>query len=230
MTIALDHVVPWGRNFEEYRAMFALTESDLNKRILGCGDGPASFNLQATERGLQVISCDPVYAFSADEIKQRIDDTYDYMIAEVTKNRDTFVWTVYGTPEGLGEVRMNAMTTFLKDLPKGLAEGRYQVAELPDLPYEDGQFDLALVSHFLFLYSDQFPAEFHLDSVKELVRVAGEVRIFPLLAMDGKQSPHLDPVVEALRAEGYNVEPRRVDFEFQVGGHTLLIIKGGASA
>lgn len=57
----LANIVPWGRSFEEYRAMFELSEQDLNKRILGCGDGPASFNAEATKRGSKVISCDPVY-------------------------------------------------------------------------------------------------------------------------------------------------------------------------
>ncbi len=44
----LDHVVPWGRSFEEYRAMFAIDDRDLDGGILGCGDGPASFNAEAT--------------------------------------------------------------------------------------------------------------------------------------------------------------------------------------
>lgn len=30
----LDQVVPWGRSFEEYRRMFALSDADLGGRIL----------------------------------------------------------------------------------------------------------------------------------------------------------------------------------------------------
>ena len=52
----LDQVVPWGRSFDEYRRMFALTEAELRLRILGCGDGPASFNAEATRRGAHVAS------------------------------------------------------------------------------------------------------------------------------------------------------------------------------
>ena len=44
MEIKYESVVPWGRTFEEYVDMFNLTEVDLDKSILGCGDGPASFN------------------------------------------------------------------------------------------------------------------------------------------------------------------------------------------
>ena len=43
MYLKLDHVVPFGRSFDEYQKMFDLTEYDLSKRILGVGDGPASF-------------------------------------------------------------------------------------------------------------------------------------------------------------------------------------------
>ena len=59
----LSSVVPWGRSFDEYVRMFALAESDLESRILGCGDGPASFNVEATRRGATVVSCDPLYQF-----------------------------------------------------------------------------------------------------------------------------------------------------------------------
>ena len=45
----LNEVVPWGRTLQEYKLMFNLSEIDLNKKILGCGDGPASFNAEMTE-------------------------------------------------------------------------------------------------------------------------------------------------------------------------------------
>jgi hypothetical protein len=57
----LDHIVPWGRSFDEYRRMFGLTDADLARNIVGCGDGPAAFNAEATARGTRVVSCDPIY-------------------------------------------------------------------------------------------------------------------------------------------------------------------------
>ncbi|WP_216593342.1 hypothetical protein [Cyanobium gracile] len=48
----LEQIVPWGRSFEEYVAMFSLADSDLAGRILGCGDGPAGFNAEASRQGL----------------------------------------------------------------------------------------------------------------------------------------------------------------------------------
>ena len=56
MAFKYETVVPWGRSFEEYQRMFALTEQDLNLRIVGCGDGPASFNAHMAERGRRVVS------------------------------------------------------------------------------------------------------------------------------------------------------------------------------
>lgn len=39
MGLVLDNVVPWGRSYEEYVAMFVLDTHDLGLKILGCGDG-----------------------------------------------------------------------------------------------------------------------------------------------------------------------------------------------
>ena len=77
MAFQLDTIVPWGRNFDEYRRMFGLTPADLRLRLLGCGDGPASFNAELTASGGQIVSCDPLYRFSALQILDRIDETYE---------------------------------------------------------------------------------------------------------------------------------------------------------
>jgi hypothetical protein len=67
----LSSIVPWGRSFDEYRAMFALSDADLQGRVLGCGDGPASFNAEATAMGARVVSVDPIYAHSAARYESR---------------------------------------------------------------------------------------------------------------------------------------------------------------
>ena len=77
VVFTLDQVVPWGRSFDEYRRMFDLTVEDLGRTILGCGDGPACFNAEATRRGGRVVSCDPVYGFEKNQIQRRIATTYD---------------------------------------------------------------------------------------------------------------------------------------------------------
>lgn len=57
----LSEVVPWGRSLSEYRKMFSLLKSDFDKKILGCADGPASFNAELSEIGGNIISIDPIY-------------------------------------------------------------------------------------------------------------------------------------------------------------------------
>src|SRR5688500_10607417 len=87
----LSSVVPWGRSYDEYVRMFALT-GDLKGRVLGCGDGPASFSAEATQRGARVVSCDPLYQFDAAQIRQRIDETAAEVIEQARQNAHEFVW------------------------------------------------------------------------------------------------------------------------------------------
>src|SRR5262249_17370206 len=178
----LSEVIPWGRSFDEYRLMFGLSESDLAGCILGCGDGPASFNAEATVEGHSVTSCDPIYAFSTEAIRRRAEASYDAVISQVRQTPDGFVWDYFHDANHLGQARLAAMHCFLLDFEQGKAEGRYVTASLPCLPFEDRQFDLALCSHLLFRYSNQPSFDFHRASIEELLRVASEVRIFPLLS------------------------------------------------
>lgn len=221
----LDEVVPWGRSFEEYQRMFALGGADVGLTILGCADGPASFNVGATRRGMRVRSCDPMYQCAADAIRQRIAATYDTILEQTRKNAGEFVWDAITSVEELGAVRMAAMTDFVDDYDRGRAEGRYIVAALPALPFAHRSFDIALCSHFLFLYSTQLGQAFHRDAVDELCRVAAEVRIFPLLALGGARSAYVDENVERLRAAGFEVSIERVTYEFQRGGNEMMRIR-----
>src|SRR5215470_1266862 len=82
----LDQVVPWGRSLDEYRRMFALTDGDLQLKILGCADGPASFNAECARRGATVVSMDPLYRLDTQTIRDRIAATYDRMLDETRRN------------------------------------------------------------------------------------------------------------------------------------------------
>jgi hypothetical protein len=84
---------------------------------------------------------------------------------------------------------MAAMNDFLADYAAGKAQARYIDAELPNLPFPDLSFDLGLCSHFLFLYTTQLGETFHQRAIREMCRVASEVRIFPLVAL-GSTSSH----------------------------------------
>lgn len=225
MAFELGQIVPWGRAFQEYVDMFALSEEDLGKRILGCGDGPASFNAELSRRGGAAVSIDPLYAFGVGEISKRIDETFDDVIWQTRQNKDEFVWERIRSVDDLGKVRMAAMRDFLSDYPQGRIDGRYIPESAPVLSFSDDSFDLALSSHFLFLYSDHLDLTFHIDAIAELCRVSGETRIFPLLQLGAVPSPHVQPVAEHFRVKGYEVTQVKVPYEFQRGGNQMLRIR-----
>ena len=228
MAQSLDKAVPWGRTFDEYVRMFDLSAANLASRILDCAGGPASFNAEVRGFGGKAVSCDPIYEFSRAEIARRVEETRDTILKMTYEAREHFVWREIKSVEHLSQIRMAAMQQFLDDLPAGVSEGRYRVAELPALPFRDAEFDLALCSHFLFTYSDILSLEFHLASIRELCRVAREARIFPVLASFGiARSPHLANVLGVLTSEGYRCELQRVQYEFQKGGNEMLRVSRG---
>lgn len=206
--------------------MFNLYPQDLTGKIIDCASGPASFNAEATQKGHCVISCDPLYRFTAEEIADRIDDTYETVVAGARANRDRYVWKEISSPEYMGEVRMGAMRRFLKDFSPGREERRYCPDKLPSLEFDDGEFDLALCSYFLFTYSEQLSAGFHVAAIEEMCRVAAKARVFPLLNYYGGPSPLLRPVVGELRGRGYQTVIKEVPYEFQLGGNEMLLVTG----
>ncbi|ROT99822.1 SAM-dependent methyltransferase [Marinobacter sp. R17] len=221
----LDQVVPWGRSFDEYRAMFALSPADLGRRILGCGDGPASFNATLSKQGGQVVSCDPVYQFTADDIRRRIDAVYPDILAKMTQEADRYLWSTIPDVAALGRTRQAAMADFLTDYAGPGALSRYVAASLPALPFADRRFELALCSHYLFLYSDHVDTAGHIAGLQELCRVANEVRVFPLVDLDGNLSRHLQPATEALMEAGLEVTREPVPYRFQKGATDMLVLK-----
>ena len=218
----INNAYPWGRSFDEYRRMFALTGDDLDGRILGCADGPAAFNAEMSRRGRRVVSCDPLYAFSAAEIRKRVTATAAMLVASAREAAGRFVWDRIASPEELGRVRMAATETFLADYDAGRREGRYLACSLPALGLADDSFDLALCSHFLLTYSDALSAEFHAAAVREMCRVAKEARVFPLLDMRGNRSRHLPALMQDLASAGFEARVEQVDYEFQRGGNEML--------
>jgi len=223
--LQLDDIVPWGRSLQEYIDMFALSPADLSKTIADCAAGPASFNTEMTARGHSVVSVDPIYQYPASAIAQRIHQTKDVILAGVWDNLSAYVWHSVGSPEQLCQFRLSAMNQFLADLPMGLATGRYQTASLPHLPFGDRTMDLALCSHFLFTYTDHLSLEFHWQAIQELCRIAPDVRIFPVVTLNGERSPFLGPILERLQSDdSYRVMLDTVDYEFQVGGNQQLRI------
>ena len=218
-------IVPWGRSYDEYLDMFNLSEEDLTRDIVGVGDGPASFNFWMHQRETPIVSVDPIYRYSEAELRQRIQETYEDVIAQARQNRDKFAWTKFPSVDELAEVRMQAMDAFCQDFERGKQQGRYIDASLPNLPFPDGYFDLVLSAHLLFFYSANRDLTFHLDAVREMLRIGTEVRIFPIVDVNSNPSPFLSPVIDELEKDGIACVVERVPYHFQKTGNEMLRLR-----
>lgn len=223
MAFKLDSVVPWGRNIDEYRMMFLLTDDDMKKRIAGFGDGPAAFNFEAKKSGCSVISFDPIYQFSKQQLKTRIEEVRVTVMKQMADNKDNYVWTKIKSLAELENIRMTAMNEFLNDYESGKSEGRYIYHELPErLDFDDDTFDIGLSSHFLLLYTS-LGYEFHISAIDEMLRVCKEVRIFPLCDLDSNNNEMITSVIEHYN-ENYTVKIKSTEYEFQKGANNVLVI------
>jgi len=225
MSIKYKSIVPWGRSFKEYCGMFKLTKADFNLKILGCGDGPASFNVEMYKLTKKVVSVDPIYQFTTNQIQKRINETYKEVLKQTQKNKDKFIWKNFTSVEELGKTRLQSMQKFLIDFEDGKKQGRYIYAELPNLPFKNHEFDLALSSHFLFLYSDHLSLQFHIAAIKEMLRVAKEVRIFPLVDLNAKKSPYVEQIIAEFNNDNFSAKEIKVNYEFQKMADKMLVIK-----
>ena len=225
MVMKLDKVVPFGRSLDEYIKMFDLSSEDLQKSILGVGDGPASFNAEGTAKGYNITSIDPIYQFDGAEIRQRFDAVVDNIIDQVIATPDNWVWNYHKNPQQLKARRIEALEIFLQDYQQEKQQNRYLAQELPSLDFAEQTYDLALCSHFLFLYSQQLDRDFHIAAIQEMLRVSQEVRIFPLLTLMQKTSPYLDFVIDKFNNLGYLASIKKVPYELQPGANEMLVIK-----
>lgn len=221
----LKSIVPWGRSLSEYQRMFSLSQSDLQKKILGCGDGPASFNMELNSMGGNVISIDPVYKFSSTEIKSRIKQVTPEIIEQMKLNYDRYLWNDILNLDELLRLRMDTMNKFIQDFETGKRQKKYINSSLPDLPFENMEFELSLCSHYLFLYSEQLSLKQHILAMEELCRVSKEVRVYPLVTLKGVASQYVLPVVKTLGQKGFQVSMNQVDYQFQKGATKMLVVK-----
>tara|TARA_B100001059_G_scaffold345_2_gene316 strand:- start:3521 stop:4237 length:717 start_codon:yes stop_codon:yes gene_type:complete len=215
MTFSLDHVIFFGRTWNECLSMYALDERDLDgRRILDCPGGPDALVADGLARGLDIQAVDPQYAFEPDVLEERgrteIGDSMkkwqeDPAQAWDQKQADEFT-----------QRKLEALDSFISAYRSH--RDRFIEASLPELPFEDDAFDLVLSGHFLFLYASidhgglmshgQLDLDFHVKAVRELVRVGREVRIFPTFATTGpaRRQPYVEPLMEAIAADGFQVD------------------------
>jgi SAM-dependent methyltransferase len=223
MAMELDRVVPFGRTLAEYRSIFNLTDSDLQRHILDIGAGPASFTAEMTALEYNVTAIDPIYHFSGAEIQQRFNDCVDLIIGQVENTPQDWVWKFHKSPADLRRNRELALAIFLADYDLGKVAGRYIAGAVPTAIGNEF-YDLILCSHFLLLYSAQLSWEFHAQAVTKLLDRTNELRIFPLLTLSLERSPYLDRLCALVANLGYRSQIVPVEYELQRGGNEMLVI------
>jgi len=223
--LELERIVFIGRTFEEYLQMFKLKEADLvGRRILDCPAGACSFTAISNQLGSDVTAADIAYYYSADELEDKGVQDIEHAMSELVKVQGNFVWDYFKSIEDLTQARSRALNDNIRDQRQTPA--RYVPVILPNLPFNDEDFDLTLSAHFLFMYSDRLDYDFHLRTINELMRVTrGELRIFPLVDLSCKRYEHLNRLIDEMVQQGFAVEEMEVPYEFQKGANQMLSIR-----
>jgi hypothetical protein len=202
---------------EDYLAMFELDSNRLTGKTLDCMSALSSFNATATQQSKQVTSLDPLYAQDKHAIERLIEqqrrllqDPKDSEMAKQTWERFTI-----------------ASQLFCDDYALGQESGRY-VAWSPGqkLPFADHSFSLALCSHWLF--KQPLSLIEVIDCIDELCRVAGEVRIFPLVNAQSQTHHFLGHVMANYQSRRYTISCVAVDFNTHETGGAMLCITSPA--
>lgn len=220
-------IIVTARPFDEYAAMFHLTDDDLLAGpVLDCPAGASGFAAGARALGADVTAVDPEYRVSHDDLMLRARRDTEFGNRYVRDTEDTYAWGFFRDVDDHLARRMAALDAF--DVDRRGHPHRYVTGALPDLPFDDGAFRMAVSSHLLFVYPDHFGYGDHLRCMRELVRVVThEVRIFPLVDTTTAPWPHLARLREDLAADGVSSEVHPVEYEFIRRGDEMLVLRPG---
>lgn len=223
----LERIVFIGRTLEEYLDMFSLSEEELQgKKILDCPAGACSFTAVGNELGLDVTACDIAYYHSSEDLKNKGLQDIEHAMDHIEKARKNYKWDYFINVDGLRKHRLRALQDCTNDMRE--SSERYIPVTLPLLPFKNAEFDILLSAHFLFMYADRLDYRFHIETLNELLRVTKEeVRIFPLVDLEGKRYEYLDKIISYLADNGCTVEEVKVPYEFQTNANSILKIKKG---
>ncbi|KTC65580.1 SAM-dependent methyltransferase (plasmid) [Legionella adelaidensis] len=215
-------LVLWGHHVDEYQEMFDMTRADFNSSILEYGCGPSAINSELHKSNSHIVSCDPLFNLDKNKLINEVEQIFQKMVKRVEQDEEKFDFSSYGGLSGLIEKRKQGMKECFEDYNQGKEEKRYRSESGLELPFPDFTFDFALSSHYLFAALDNKDVDYYLQAIRELARVAKEVRIFPLVDRFGQLSPFVGPVLLGLQQENYGVEIREVAYRLQPKGNAML--------
>lgn len=221
----IDRIIFIGRTFDEYVDMFNLQIENLkNKKILDCPAGACSFTALGRNNAFEVQACDIAYTFKTNDLYNKGKQDVEHAIEKMELSKSNYNWSYFKNTSDLKTHRLQALEDCTEDMKKH--PNSYQSVSLPELPYEDNEFDILLSAHFLFMYSDRLDYNFHIQTIDEMLRVASEeIRIFPLINLEGKRYENLNDIIKYLNELGYTTEEIKVNYEFQTNANTMLKIK-----
>ncbi|MFS0726621.1 SAM-dependent methyltransferase [Paenibacillus sp. 1P07SE] len=168
----LDRIIFIGRTYDEYASMFNLSHEEIQGiRVLDCPAGACSFTARANRMGSEATAADIAYAHEAEQLYAKGLVDLAYGARQVEKVQASYSWSYFKSVDQLAQSRRSALEENTAD--RKAHPSRYIAVVLPELPFQDRQFELTLSAHFLFSYSEQLDLAFHQATVLELMRVDG---------------------------------------------------------
>lgn len=224
-----DKVVLLGRTFKEYITYFKLSPSQMKgKHFLDIAGGVSSFCAEANLKGVDAKSYDPIFEYSSEDIEKQCKSDLENVITQLPSVSHIYKWGFYKNIKDLKQYREKAYQKFLIDYSKN--RSNYISGSLPHTPFTNNEFDISLVSYFLFLYSDRFDLDFHVESILELSRISRqEVRVYPLTNLKGEKPEMMDYCLKDIRLKKLEIEIKKLDMEFFFkNSNEVMVIKTSA--
>jgi hypothetical protein len=218
-------LVLWGHDWQDYREMFDLSSDYDDKKILEYGSGPSAVNAERTALGQEIVSIDSLFALEDTPFVDRVTQIFNDMASVIKQDAQCFEFKHNGSLSELIEVRRAGMARCFADYHAGRLAHRYQAFPLNNrLSFADFSWDIAVSSHYFFPKIVDADPLIQVGEIKELLRVAKEVRIFPLIDRYGQTAPMLGPTLLALQQANYGLEVREVPYHLQKTGNAMLRI------
>ncbi|WP_414468783.1 class I SAM-dependent methyltransferase [Methanobacterium sp. ACI-7] len=210
-----------GRSYEEYLKMFNLDLQKLrDKKILDCAAGASSFTARMTENGYDAKAADILYDKEPSFLQNRCREHLTVLVEALADLEGHFVWDFFKDLDDLKQHRMNSCIEFYEDYKNNRAN--YIKADLLNIPFKNNSFSLVLCSHLLFIYDHRLNYDFHINSVKEMLRVTkNEVFVYPLVKHKSIKSEFVKRIEQDLDKNA-NIMIEKVDYEFRRGGNEMM--------
>jgi hypothetical protein len=213
-----------GRSWDEYLKMFKLEEEELKTlSFLDCAAGASTFTAYLANQGGMVRAVDILYDQDPLVLKSLCQEHLAALVKSLEPIKKEFEWSYFRDLDQLREHRSVSCQEFHQDYSQN--PERYLKGDLTQLPFADGEFDVVLSSHLLFIYDHRLDLDYHLRVLEEMCRVADqEVRVYPLVKRKNRKSEFLKPAWDRMSLVA-ELELVKVDYQFRPGGDEMLVVK-----